>query len=172
MLDGGAIDEAYLTQMGQTPAVDPEKTVNEVNVPVWLIEKEMTDGVQAVADYWKGANDCTETAISTRTFPWRPRCISRTCFPMTPLSMPIPGEGTAHPGRGELHRPGAEQDLWETFLCKAQRYRSLAGNDLRPAIDLRRWALPRRSGPSTVTPVLAGVCAQSVKDEPARRCRW
>lgn len=40
--------------MGQTPAVDPEKTVNEVNVPVWLIEKEMTDGVQAVADYWKG----------------------------------------------------------------------------------------------------------------------
>ena len=69
VLDGGAIDEAYLTQMGQTPAVDPEKTVNEVNVPVWLIEKEMTDGVQAVADYWKGANDCTETAYINQDVP-------------------------------------------------------------------------------------------------------
>ena len=69
--------------------------------------------------------------------------------------------------------PELSRTLWETFLCKAQRYRSLAGNDLRPAIDFEalgftkeertidgysRYWLEYVPSPSRMTP--------------ARRCRW
>ena len=137
ILDGGVIDDAYLTKMTQTTAVDPDKTVSEINVPVWLIENEATEGLDTVINYWKAANDCTETAyintdVSLETRVYQQNMLSSSAFIN---SYPL---GKVQITRAAVSYTDAElsRTIWETFLCKVQRYRSLAGNDLRPAMDL------------------------------------
>ena len=170
VLDGGAIDEAYLTQMGQTPAVDPEKTVNEVNVPVWLIEKEMTDGVQAVADYWKGANDCTETAYINQDVPLETTVYQQNMLSHDTFINAYPlGKVQLTQAEVSYTDPELSRTLWETFLCKAQRYRSLAGNDLRPAIDFEALGFTKEERTiDGYSRYWLEYVPQSVKDEPSQ----
>ena len=136
VLDGGGISGDYLDQMAQTPAVDPDKTVSQVNVPVWLIEAEVTDEIQTLVDYWSAANDCTDTAylnqdVSMETTVYLQDMLSNDAF----INAYPLGRIQITQAQVSYTNPELSATLWETFLCKAQRYRSLAGNDLRPAID-------------------------------------
>lgn len=133
VLDGSDIDAAYLSQMAQTPAVDPQKTVSQINVPVWMIGGS---DATAVTDYWRAANRCTDTAYGLTDLGY-----PTTVYQQNPLS--ADAQLNAYPlGKVQVTQAAVDygdqafsRTVWETFLSQVQRYRSLAGNDLRPAMD-------------------------------------
>ena len=63
-VDASEIDQNYLLQVGQTVLSDGSTTLSQVPMPVWLINTAETQANQAVADYWKEANDCVETGVA------------------------------------------------------------------------------------------------------------
>ena len=131
IFDGSEISADYLKTMAETPAVDPNKTVAQINVPVWLF-----NATEDVAEYWKSANECEDAAytLADSTVPataYFQSMVSPTAFVNAyPLGKVLLTEAEVSYDDAELSRT-----IWEDFLCKVQRYRSLDGNNLRPAFD-------------------------------------
>ena len=136
VVDGSSISASYLEEMQQKPAVDPTLSVAQINCPVWIVEKALNSKVKRVINYWKSANEWSgECFIDTKIVP------PTTVYPQSMLdtdafvnAYPI-GKVLVTNAIVSYTNCKFTHTMWEQFLCKATRFRSSDGNNLRPAID-------------------------------------
>lgn len=138
ILDGSEISASYLQQMRQTPAVNPDLTVSQIQAPVWIVERELSGQVQAVVDYWKAANRCGSAPLTVPDAPVGTQVFQENLLSAQAFVNDYPmGKVQVSVGTVAYTDQTFTRMLWEDFLSTTQRYRSLAGNDLRPAMDLQ-----------------------------------
>ena len=123
-----------------------------------------------MADYWKGANDCTETAYINQDVPLETTVYQQNMLSHDTFINAYPlGKVQLTQAEVSYTDPELSRTLWETFLCKAQRYRSLAGNDLRPAIDFEALGFTKEERTiDGYSRYWLEYVPQSVKDDPSQ----
>jgi len=145
VLEGSSIESSYLTKMQNTPAVDAAKSVAEVNVPVWLITESLSAQDRAVIDYWKSANQCTDISYQNLSVPQKTIVYQQNMLSNDAYINAYPlGKVQITEGAVSYYDQEFTRILWESFLSKTQRYRSLTGNDLRPAMDFDQVGIVRQ----------------------------
>ena len=136
VFNGSDIPDAYYEKMAKTAAADPAKTVAEVNVPVWLAARVFDKDVERNYDYWAKANDVDETVYYVAELASSTKVQNQSMLSTEDYINSYPlGKIQLTTGEMAYDNAGFTEIAWETFLSKTQRYRSLAGNDLRPAFD-------------------------------------
>ena len=144
ILDGSSISADYLAKMAETPAIAVNKTVDKVNVPVWIVEKEFSAEAQAVVDYWKAA-DCVEETAYGVTYVSYPTEV----YFENPVSNQAQVNDYAlskvQVTEAEVNYKDADfsRAMWTGFLKKVGRYNSLQGKDLRPEFDMEALGITR-----------------------------
>jgi poly(3-hydroxybutyrate) depolymerase len=65
VFDGSDITEQYMKETGAKISDDPRVPLSKVKAPVWIIAQSLKGNTQKVINYWKNANDCTDTVYTT-----------------------------------------------------------------------------------------------------------
>ncbi|MDD6212833.1 MAG: PHB depolymerase family esterase [Clostridiales bacterium] len=135
VIDGSNISADYLESMESVPAIAVDKTVNQINVPVWIVEKAKTKNVKKVIKYWQKANmtddECFMVTTAFNTVVYNQKTLSPNfqinAYPLGKVQVTI--------GYVNYLDQNFARNMWENFLCKTMRYNSIQGKDLRPAVD-------------------------------------
>ena len=144
ILDGSSISADYLAKMAETPAIAVNKTVDKVNVPVWIVEKAFSEEANAVVDYWKNADNVVAEAYGVPAVSYPTEVYFE-----NPVSTQAQVNDYAlskvQVTEAEVNYKDADfsRVMWEKFLKKVGRYNSLQGKDLRPEFDMEALGITR-----------------------------
>ncbi len=134
VFDGSDISEEYMKEAGSKPYVEPGVRLSEVEVPVWIINEEITDKEKRVIDYWLTANNCEEIVYRTELAEvYRQKNITRTSTTYKQAVSAV--QITKRPSnyKDKVYN----EKVWTDFLSKRCRYTSVIyGTGLRPYYPL------------------------------------
>jgi poly(3-hydroxybutyrate) depolymerase len=133
VFDGSDISEQYMKETGSKISDDPRVPLSKVKAPVWIIAQNLKGNTQKVINYWKNANDCTDTAYTTPYV---------TVYPQTPVRVGrLDNDQNVSKVLVSVKKVNYtdaqfNEVVWKDFLGKTCRYgTNVYNNALRPYVS-------------------------------------
>jgi poly(3-hydroxybutyrate) depolymerase len=141
VFDGSDISEQYMKETGSKISDDPRVPLSKVKAPVWIIAQNLKGNTQKVINYWKNANDCTDTAYTTPYV---------TVYPQTPVRVGrLDNDQNVSKVLVSVKKVNYtdaqfNEVVWKDFLGKTCRYgTNVYNNALRPYVSFEDLSIKK-----------------------------
>jgi poly(3-hydroxybutyrate) depolymerase len=130
VFDGSDISEQYMKETGAKNSDDPRVPLSKVKVPVWIITQNLEGNTPKVVEYWKNANDCTDTVYMTKYATVYPQALVRAGRLDNDQNV---SKVWVSVQKSDYHDAKFSEVVWKDFLSKTCRYATnIYNNALRP----------------------------------------